>query len=108
MMNVSEYSIAKHTHTHMHTHTHTHTHTHMLGKKSASVTNTVPEYNSKFIISETKALVYKEILRVRCVCSFMSHSVTPWTSRLCYPWNFPGKNTGVGCHSFETNIVSFS
>ena len=25
--------------------------------------------------------------------------VTPWavTSLLC-PWNFPGKNTGVGCH----------
>ena len=26
--------------------------------------------------------------------------VTPWTvpSRLFHPWDFPGKNTGVGCH----------
>ena len=26
--------------------------------------------------------------------------VTPWTiaCRLLYSWNFPGKNTGVGCH----------
>ena len=36
----------------------------------------------------------------------LSHSVVssplwphgPWPSRLLYPWNFPGKNTGVGCH----------
>ena len=26
--------------------------------------------------------------------------VTPWTlpARLLCPWDFPGKNTGVGCH----------
>ena len=26
--------------------------------------------------------------------------VTPWTiaTRLLYPWDFPGKNTGVDCH----------
>ncbi|CAM9524722.1 unnamed protein product [Rangifer tarandus platyrhynchus] len=35
-----------------------------------------------------------------CVCSVMSDSLTPriiiyWL--LC-PWDFPGKNTGVGCH----------
>ena len=23
--------------------------------------------------------------------------VTPWTARLFYPWDSPGKNTGVGC-----------
>ena len=23
---------------------------------------------------------------------------TPWTTRLLGPWDFPGKNTGVGCH----------
>ena len=23
---------------------------------------------------------------------------TPWTVRLLRPWNFPGKDTGVGCH----------
>ena len=32
----------------------------------------------------------------------MSDSVMPWTmkpARLLCLWNFPGKNTGVGCHS---------
>ena len=24
--------------------------------------------------------------------------VTPWTARFLCPWNFPGKDTGVGCH----------
>ena len=28
--------------------------------------------------------------------SFVLHGLQP--SRLLYPWNFPGKNTGVGCH----------
>ena len=36
-----------------------------------------------------------------CVCSVMSdslqlHGLQP--ARLLCPWNFPGKNTGVGCH----------
>ena len=34
--------------------------------------------------------------------SVLSDSATPWTvacQALC-PWNFPGKNTGVGCHLF--------
>ena len=27
--------------------------------------------------------------------------VIPWTVTIqAPPWNFPGKNTGVGCHSF--------
>ena len=31
---------------------------------------------------------------------------TPWTmpARLLYPWDFPGKNTGVGCHSLLQGI----
>ena len=36
-----------------------------------------------------------------CVCSIVSRSfATPWmwpAKPLC-PWDFPGKNTGVGCH----------
>ena len=35
-----------------------------------------------------------------CVCSVMSDSLRPhglWPARLFCPWNFPGKNTGVGC-----------
>ena len=34
-------------------------------------------------------------------CSVMSNSLQPFwlqLSRLLCPWNFPGKNTGVGCH----------
>ena len=35
------------------------------------------------------------------VCSVVSSSLRPnglWPTRLLCPWNFPGKNTGVGCH----------
>ena len=37
------------------------------------------------------------VLVLSCVWLF----VTPWTvaTRLLCPWNSPGKNTGVGCHS---------
>ena len=41
-----------------------------------------------------------------CVCVCVSRSVVPDSlrphglqpARLLYPWDFPGKNTGVGCH----------
>ena len=40
-----------------------------------------------------------------CVCAYarsvMPDSATPWTvpsPRLFCPWDFPGKNTGLGCH----------
>ena len=38
-----------------------------------------------------------------CVCVLSCFSrvqlfVTPWAARLLCPWDFPGKNTGVGCH----------
>ena len=35
------------------------------------------------------------------VCSIISDSLWShglWPTRLLCPWNFPGKNTGVGCH----------
>ena len=37
----------------------------------------------------------------------MSSSVRPyglWPSRLLCSWDFPGKNTGVGCHTFLQGI----
>ena len=43
----------------------------------------------------------------RVSCSVMSDSfVTPWTvpHRLLYPWDFPGKTTGVGSHSLLQGI----
>ena len=40
--------------------------------------------------------------------SVVSDSATHWTVdssvRLLCPWNSPGKNTGVGCHSFLQEI----
>ena len=35
-----------------------------------------------------------------CVLSCVQLFVTAWTvaARLLYPWDFPGKDTGVGCH----------
>ena len=39
-------------------------------------------------------------------CSVMSDSVAPWTlaARLLCPWDFPDKNSGVGCHFFLQGI----
>ena len=42
-------------------------------------------------------------------CSFISYSLQPHglqPSRLLSPWNSPGKNTGVGCHSLLQGIFS--
>ena len=36
--------------------------------------------------------------------SVVSNSVTPRPARLLSPWNSPGKNTGVGCHSLLQGI----
>ena len=35
-----------------------------------------------------------------CLCSVMSNFLQPHglSARLLCPWNFPGKNTGIGCH----------
>ena len=36
-----------------------------------------------------------------CACSVLSNSLGPHElqpARFLCPWNFPGKNTGVGCH----------
>ena len=45
------------------------------------------------------------LISMFCCCRLVSKScLTPlrshglWPTRLFYPWDFPGKNTGVGCH----------
>ena len=43
-----------------------------------------------------------------CVCSVMSNSWWPQglkLARLLCPWNFPGKNTGLGCHFLCQGII---
>ena len=43
-----------------------------------------------------------------CVCACaQSIRLCPhgsWSTRLLCPWNFPRKNTGVGCHAFLQGI----
>ena len=42
-----------------------------------------------------------------CACSVVSYSLQPHglqLARLLCPWNFPGKNTGVGCHFLPQGI----
>ena len=43
-----------------------------------------------------------------CLCSVMLDSSRPhelWTARVLCPWNFPGKNTGMGSRSLLQWIV---
>ena len=58
-------------------------------------------YQGKFAF-DGMAVLYKYPV-LDCVCSFTqscltlrSHELQP--ARLLCPWDFPGKNTGVGCH----------
>ena len=83
-------------------------------EKSSFVTNTTnfsfylfnAEYVSIAKITQTLEQIPTTLIRVTsartaCLCSAMSDSfTTPWTvaARLLCPWDFPGKNTGVGCH----------
>ena len=42
-----------------------------------------------------------------CMLTHVQLCATPWTiwpARLLCPWNSPGKNTGVGCHSLLQGI----
>ena len=42
------------------------------------------------------------------VCAVVSNSLRPhglWPTRLLCPWDFPGKNTGVGCHFLLQEIL---
>ena len=54
-----------------------------------------------------KVLVCHQQIRFTCVLfsgSGMSDSLRPhglWHTRLLCPWDFPGRNTGVGCHFLQ-------
>ena len=43
------------------------------------------------------SLLKLHILMCVCMRSVVSDSAVPWTARLLSPWNFPSKNTGLGC-----------
>ena len=46
-----------------------------------------------------------------CVCSVVSDFLQPpglQSTRLLCPWDYPGKNTGVGCHFLLQEIFCIS
>ena len=58
--------------------------------------------------------IFAEWMKVKCESESVSHTVMSdslWRhellpARLLCPWNYPGKNTGVGCHSLLQGIFS--
>ena len=48
----------------------------------------------------TKRQMTFSLLHIICmhVCSVIFDSLRPHGLQLIYPWKFPGKNTGLGCH----------
>ena len=78
------------------THTHTHTHTHTL----LSWDNL---RNEPFSRHKEIWCANSHICEVKCYLVMFNyllpHGLQP--ARLLCPWNFPGKNTGVGCIPFS-------
>ena len=75
----------------------------------ATVTYQHWSYNISLFLDEGKGLSFysdphKKCIMCVCVCvcvcalSCVWLVATPWTTRLLCPWDFPGKNPGVGCH----------
>ena len=53
-------------------------------------------------------LASQPLKHLRSVASLMSNSMRPHgmqPTRLLYPWDFPGKNTGIGCHFLFQGIL---
>ena len=56
-------------------------------------------------LDEYKNQVIDNVIKLFCCCCLVTKSCpnllrphSLWPARLLCPWNFPGKNTGVGCH----------
>ena len=74
--------------------------------------NTTP--HTQCLLSNLSAVSWVVTVHLCCVCMCAQsiNSVwvfetpwTPWPARLPCPWESPGKNTGVGCHSLLQGIV---
>ena len=61
--------------------------------------NKIEQHNSQNMEQCSLQVNVKSLSRIRLFA-------TPWTVayRLLRPWDFPGKNTGVGCHCFLKEI----
>ena len=65
-----------------------------LAGKTASQVNACSCQMPRFLVTNLKKLDY----------SFPSVAFLPHQNRLLCPWDFPGKNTGVGCHALLQGI----
>ena len=66
-------------------------------KAQSNIYNSLPSVYKK---RKTRHVYYLHLFGSMCAKS-VSHVrlfATQWTITLLCPWNFPGKNTGVGCH----------
>ena len=63
---------------------------------------------SEINVSKFSAVALIDVLNMVCVsCSVVSDSLQAhelWPTRLLCPWDFPGKNTGLGCHALLQGI----
>ena len=91
-------------HTHTHTQSHIHSHLHTYTYMHIHIYTPPPHTHSK-----NPGHIPNSDAHCMCVCacvcmlncSVMSDSLRPHgllPARLLCSWNFPGKNTGVGCH----------
>ena len=64
--------------------------------------NTILIFHLYYAFSLKLSLVMLLLQRVMHSCVWLF--ATAWTARLLCPWNFPGKNTSLGCHSFLQGI----
>ena len=76
-------------------------HSHSSDHTRSNSLNTVPSW-LRDIKMETLSCSHHCCCCCCCeVTSVVAHSMRPHRrqpTRLCYPWDSPGKNTGVGCH----------
>ena len=69
----------------------------------------IPTSGEDHLVNFALFCFYKSTFEIKISLLSFSHSVMSnslwshglWPTRLLCPWDFPAKNTGVGCHSFS-------
>ena len=59
-------------------------------------------YAQKYANRRKKGFLWVKVLGAQLCLTLQPHGL--WPARLLCPWNSPGKNTGVGCHSLLQGI----
>ena len=57
-----------------------------------------------FKLRKKAVLLVNSVLVAKSCLTFCDPTRGLWATRLLSPWNSPGKNTGVGCHSLLQGI----